>query len=100
MLLARGGEDNAARARTYIEGLAAEILTDPPTERSHILPLWMYLICIRVMQLQGDPQTAQTIARAGAELHQRCERIIDPSLQAGYLNVPEHRAIAAFESPS
>ncbi len=98
--LARGGAKNLKAAYNYIEELAAEILMDPPTEQSHIVPLWMYVTCIRVMQLQGDPRVAQIIARAAAELHQRCEKIIDPALQAGYLNVPEHRAIATFSSPS
>jgi class 3 adenylate cyclase/tetratricopeptide (TPR) repeat protein len=96
--LARGRPENLERAQSQIEELANEILKEPPTEKSHILPLWMYLTCIRVVHARSDPHAAQLIARAGAELRARSEKIADAALRIGYLNVPEHRAIVAFVS--
>ena len=94
--LARGGTKNLERAHSEIEELANEILKAPPTEQSHILPLWMYLTCIRVLHVRSDPRATQLIARSAAELSARCEKIPDPALQIGFMNVPEHHAITAF----
>lgn len=96
LAVARGGAENLESAQSEIEELVGEILKEPPTERSHILPLWMYLTCIQVSHARGDPRAAGLIARVAGELRARCEKIPDPGLQIGYMNVPEHRAITAF----
>ncbi len=94
--LARGGTGNLEKAQTQVEELVIEILQEPPPEQSHIIPMWLYLTCIRVIKRRSDPRASRLIARANAELRERCEKITEASLRAGYLNVPEHRAITTF----
>lgn len=93
--LARG---DSASARSLIEGLAKELLQEPPSEQSRILPLWMYLTCIRVLNKNADPQTVRMIRRANSELQMRCERISDPSFHKKFLSIPEHQAIIEFSA--
>jgi hypothetical protein len=90
--LARGDEG----ARALIEELASELLQEPPTEQSHILPLWMYLTCIRVLHKSADPRAGRLIGRANAELQERREKISDRSFHARFMEIPEHQAIVTF----
>ena len=53
--LARGGMESLETARQYIQELVDEILCDPPTEQSHILPMGLYLMAIRVMHAWKRP---------------------------------------------
>ncbi len=85
-------EDSAA-ANAIIQELARELLQQPPSEQSHILPLWMYLTCIRVMRASEDPHAVQLIRRANEELQERREKISDDSFHEQFLNIPEHRSI-------
>ncbi len=94
--LARGGVESLEMAQSQIQELADEIMRDPPTEQSHILPMGLYLMCIRVMHARNDPYTAQMIARADVELHARLAKITDASLRPAYMNTPEHRDITNF----
>jgi adenylate cyclase len=94
--LAFGGAESLAMARRHIQELVVEILHDPPTAQSHILPMGLYLIAIRVMHASNDPCTAQLVARANTELRARTARINDPALNSTYMNIPEHREIIAF----
>jgi adenylate cyclase len=94
--LARGGAGSLELARQHIQPLVDEILRDPPSEQSHILPMGLYLMSIRVMHASNDPCTAQLIAYANAELQARNARINDLSLSSAYLNISEHREILRF----
>jgi tetratricopeptide (TPR) repeat protein len=94
--LARGGEKSLDLARQHIQELVDEILREPLTEQSHILPMGLYLMAIRVMHARNDPCTAQLIARANAELQARNAKISDTSLSSAYMNIPEHREILGF----
>ena len=94
--LAHGGMESLEMARSHIQELVDEILCDPPTGQSHILPMGLYLVCIRVMHARNDPSTAQIIARANAELRARFAKITDASLRPAYMNIPEHRDITNF----
>ncbi|HLA06325.1 MAG TPA: adenylate/guanylate cyclase domain-containing protein [Anaerolineales bacterium] len=94
--LARGDSKSVEAALSLVQDLAGEILQEPPTDQSHILPLRLYLTCILVMRTAGDPRSAQMIARSFAELQTRCEKISDVSLRPGYLGIPEHKAISEF----
>jgi len=98
--LARGDSVSAGRAISLVEELIGEILHEPPTDRSHVLPLRLYLTCIRTLHAGSDPRTTPLINRASAELLARCEKISDPSLRAGYLGIPEHQAILEFAANS
>lgn len=91
--LARG---DSVSARSLIAGLVNEFLQEPPSEQSHILPLWMYLMCIRVMRASDDPQTVRLIRRANEELQARREKISDMSFHERFLNIPEHQSIIEF----
>ena len=85
----KGGSESLDKAETEIEELAHEILKDPAPEQAHILPIWMYLTCIRVMHLRSDRGAVEfSTARADSELRSRCEKIPDAVLRIGYLNVP------------
>jgi tetratricopeptide (TPR) repeat protein len=95
-MLARGDSDSAESAVAVMQDLGRELLQDPPTDRSRVLPLRLYLACIRVMHAAGDPRLKPLIARAQSELQKRCEKISDPGLQPGFLALPEHRAIADY----
>jgi ATP/maltotriose-dependent transcriptional regulator MalT len=85
----------AGKARMLIQELAREILQEPPSEQSHILPLWLYVACIRVMKASGDAETQKMTRRANDELKMRAEKISDAALRAGYMDAPESRVIAA-----
>ena len=97
-MLARGGNDALIRAYTSLNELLALLLQEPPHEKSHLLRLWLYLTCIRVMQARSDPRAAQLIARADAELRARSGKIADSALRLGYLNIAAHRAISTLAS--
>jgi predicted ATPase len=92
----RAGAGSSEAAQARIQGLVDEILREPPTEQSHLLPMGLYLICIRVAQARQDPCAAQLIARANEELRLRLAKITDGSLHPAYVNIPEHRAILNF----
>ena len=92
----RGGPDDRANAPAYLNELLPILLAEPPDEKSQFVPLRLYLICIRVLHSRGDSRTEQLIARAGAELRARSEKIADEAVRQGYLNIPEHRAISNF----
>jgi class 3 adenylate cyclase/predicted ATPase len=94
--LARGGAESLELARLHIQELVDEILRDPPTGQSHILPMGLYLMAIRVMHAQNDPRTSQLINRAHAELQARNAKINDPSLSSAFMDIPEHREILEF----
>jgi tetratricopeptide (TPR) repeat protein len=94
--LARGDTTSLAAALSLIQDLAAEILYEPPTDQSHILPLRLYLTCIQSLQANADPRTGRMISRANAELLARSEKISDVTLRSGFLAMPEHRAISEF----
>lgn len=98
--LARGDSKSLEAARSLAQDLVREILHEPATDRSHILPLGLYLTCIRVLQANSDPRTNSMIARAFAELGLRSEKISDVTLRPGYLGIPEHRAISEFAANS
>jgi adenylate cyclase len=91
--LAREGAGGMGSALLHLEDLIGEITAEPATDQSHILPLWMYLTCVRAAQAAHDPRAAHLLARAQSELRARSERISEPSLRAEYLRVPEHRVI-------
>jgi tetratricopeptide (TPR) repeat protein len=83
---------------SFIQNLLNELMQEPPTEQSHYLPLGLYLSCVRVLQAAGDPRADRLAARASNELNTRSQRITDAALQASYLNVREHRAIAELRN--
>lgn len=95
--LARGGLESLATGQSHIQELADEILQNPPTEQSHILPMGLYLMCIRVAEARNDPCTEQLIARAKEELQSRVAKITDVALRPAYMNVPAHREILNFK---
>ena len=92
--LARSDPDSVAKAVALIKDLVSEILREPHTDQSRILPLRLYLDCIQVMEAVRDPEVGRLIARAGTELHARSENISDDSLRADFLAIPEHRMIS------
>jgi tetratricopeptide (TPR) repeat protein len=94
--LARGGAESLEMAQARVQSLVEEILQEPPTEQSHILPLWLHWMAIRALQSRNDPRTAQLIVRANAELRARSEKITAADLRVGYENIPEHHAIINF----
>jgi tetratricopeptide (TPR) repeat protein len=94
--LARGDAKSVEAALALVQDLAREILQEPPTDQSHILPLRSYLTCIRVLHKGSDPRTGRLITRAYAELQTRCEKISDATLHPGYLGIPVHQAISDF----
>jgi tetratricopeptide (TPR) repeat protein len=94
--LARGDAAALTSARPAVDELASQILQDPPADQAHVIPLWLYLTCIRVMRATADTQADRLIRRVHAELLARCEKISDASLHDGFLNIPEHRAIIEF----
>ena len=98
LALARGGSDNLEKAQSQVEELIHEILQEPAPENTHIIPMWMYLTCIRVMKARSDTRAGRLIARSNTELRERCEKITEVSLRTGYLNMPENRAITTFAS--
>lgn len=98
LALARGGKDDLDKACAYLNDLLLLLLQEPPHEKSHFLPLVLYLTGCRVLIACSDPRAARLIDRANAELRARSEKIIDNALRREYLNVSEHRAIAALAS--
>jgi tetratricopeptide (TPR) repeat protein len=90
------GDSKFVEASGLIQDLADEILQEPPTDQSHILPLRLYLTCIQVLQANADPRTRRIVARAHEELQARSEKISDVTLRSGFLAIPEHRAISGF----
>jgi predicted ATPase/class 3 adenylate cyclase len=94
--LARGDAAALTSARPAVDELASQILQDPPADQAHVIPMWLYLTCIRVMRATADTQADRLIRRVHAELLARCEKISDASLHDGFLNIPEHRAIIEF----
>jgi adenylate cyclase len=94
--LERGESDSLENARSQVQELTAEILRDPPTGQSQILPMGLYLMCIRVAHACSDPCTAQLINRAAEELQARFAKISDASLRTAYMNIPEHRDILEY----
>ncbi len=95
--LARGEAEALRSTPLLVRDLTDELLKEPPTEQSHILPLGLYLTTIRVMRAHNDPCTAQLIARADSELRARSERITNEAFRTSYLNIPEHRAITSLQ---
>ncbi|MBI2332556.1 MAG: tetratricopeptide repeat protein, partial [Chloroflexi bacterium] len=93
--LARGDSESVKKAQTLIQELAREILQEPPTEQSHILPLWLYLTCIRVLKAGDDSEAGNMMRRANEELKARSEKISDDALRAEFMDAPESRAILA-----
>lgn len=93
--LARGDVQSTEKARALIQGLAGEILQEPPAEQSHFLPLWLYAMCIRVMKTSQDPEVEKMIRRANNELRARSDKISDDTIRAGFMNAPESRSIPA-----
>lgn len=73
-----------------------ELLQEPPTEQSHVLPLGLFLITIRVLRMDKNPNASKLIARAGLELRARSERISNEDFCASYVDLPEHREILAL----
>jgi tetratricopeptide (TPR) repeat protein len=96
LALARAGAESLEQAQSYTRELTAEILRDPPTEQSHILPMGLYLICIRVAQACNDPCLEPLITRAKKELWARFAKITDLSLRPAYMGILEHREIMSF----
>ncbi len=96
LALARDGESGRAAALSHLQDLIGEISTEPASDQSHTLPLWMYLACVRAAQESGDARALPLAARTQAELRARSERIGDPLLRAEFLSVPEHRIILAL----
>ncbi|HMB23490.1 MAG TPA: adenylate/guanylate cyclase domain-containing protein [Anaerolineales bacterium] len=88
-----GGTQSPEAAQSQVRELTAEILREPPTECSHLLPMGLYLTCIRAAQACKDPYVTQLATRAKEELQSRLVKITDPSLHSMYLNIPEHRDI-------
>jgi len=97
ILLVRGDAKSLEQAASMLANLSDEILHEPPTEQSHILPLWLYLLCMRVLSACSDARAPLLLRRALMELKQRSEKISDPILRLSYLDVPENRAIADME---
>lgn len=99
--LARGGTRDLDEAKSLIQDLSKEMLREPASEKAHVLPLWIYLTCIRVMQACYDPNSTELVTRAKAELRERSEKITNPALRAEYMvNVPENRLITTIGSAS
>ena len=96
LVLARGGSDDLEQAYTDMIELLPSLLLEAPLEKPRVLPMWLYLTCIRVMQTYRDPRAEQLIARADAELRARSSKITDAALRLGYLNVAEHSAISSL----
>ncbi|HNK62688.1 MAG TPA: tetratricopeptide repeat protein, partial [Anaerolineales bacterium] len=94
--LARGGSADLDSARTSSQLLMDELLQEPPTEQSHVLPLGLFLITIRVLRMDKNPNASKLIARAGLELRARSERISNEDFCASYVDLPEHREILAL----
>ncbi|HEX2993632.1 MAG TPA: tetratricopeptide repeat protein, partial [Anaerolineales bacterium] len=86
-----GGAQSLEAAQSQVRELTDELLRQPPTERSHILPMELYLTCIRAAQACKDPCITQLITRAKEELQSRLAKITDIALHPIYLNIPEHR---------
>jgi predicted ATPase len=103
LMLARGGDEDVERAHTCVSALISSLLQEAPPDKTPFLPLWLYLTCIRVLQARHDPRAEQLLGLAKAELRSRSEKITDPALRQGYLNIPEHMAIlnlaSAFSLP-
>lgn len=94
--LARVASGRGEAEVSFIQSLLDEILSDPPTEQSHLLPLGLYLTGIRAMGANNNPDTQKLVARAKMELSARSLRIADAGLRASYMNIPHHRDIAAL----
>jgi len=94
--LAREGSADLDSARTLSQALMDELLQEPPTEQSHILPLGLFLVTIRVLFAAGDPAASKLIARANSELGARSGRISNGVFHASYVDLPEHRDILAL----
>jgi hypothetical protein len=94
--LSRGETQLLEIAQAHVHELTNELLHEQPTEQTHILPMGLYLICIRVAQACKDPYTAQLITCANEELRSRLAKITDVSLRPAYLNITEHRDILNF----
>jgi adenylate cyclase len=94
--LERGGDESLERAQSHVRELTDEILRVPPTEQSHILPIGLYLMCIRVAHARKDPCTVQLVARANDELQSRFAKITTAALRLVYMNIPEHREILKY----
>lgn len=94
--LARGDSKSVEAATPLIQDLARDMLQEPPTDQSHILPLRFYLTCIQILQARDDPRTGRLIKRANTELQRRCEKISDASLRPAFLAIPEHQAISDY----
>jgi predicted ATPase/class 3 adenylate cyclase len=92
--LARGGSTSVKEAMSLLEELAGELLQEPPSERSHALPLWLYLACLKAFEADEDPRTGMLISRAKEELRRRSEKIPDADVRADYLAIPEHKMIS------
>lgn len=95
--LARGS-NSMQKAGDLIIGLRDELLQDPPSDQSHILPMGLYLICIRVLQALADPRSEAMTSRSYKELMMRSDKITDADLRAGFLKIHEHQFIIAYAS--
>ena len=98
LALARGGRNELDKALAYLNELLPLLFREQSSEESQLLPLGLYLTCIRVLQAQADPRAEQLIIRAEAELRARSDKITDAALRRGYLNIAEHRALTALAS--
>jgi hypothetical protein len=103
LMLARGSSDDLDKAYAHLSTLISLLLQEPPPEKPGLLPLWLYLACIRVLHARRDPRAAQLINLANVELRVRSDKITDDTLRQGFLNIPEHIAITnlarAFSLP-
>ena len=96
VIMKEGGRNSAAHAADMVEGLAVEILRDPPTDESHIIPMELYLICLQVKRHAYDDRLGRLIERTRQELMFRSGKISDPMLRASFLQIPEHQAIINY----
>jgi tetratricopeptide (TPR) repeat protein len=96
--LARADSESLKKAGEFLQDLIGEILHEPPTDQSHILPMGLYLMCIRIMKALTDPRADDLIARASWELTARSAKISDHELRAGFLKLHEHQFILAYAS--
>lgn len=96
--LERGDTQSLEQAQTQVQALVHEILSEPQTEQSHYFPMWLYRMCIHILETCRDPRAAQLVSRANAELQARSEKISAPALKRSYLDIREHQAISTFAS--
>jgi len=84
--------EDLSQASAHVEEILGYLETGPIEGTDD--PIWVSLICYRVLLANGDPRAPPILATAHALLQERAARIDDENLRRSFMErVPSHREI-------